>query len=712
MNYRNDEPINNDEDDLLGRTPYAKQLAETLINIDASKGFCVGVYGRWGHGKTSLINIVINEIEKKLDGKANILRFNPWNFSSREELTRQFFSMLINKFKGRKDEAIGKIGNAFSNYAEALSIFNVPGLQTGGKMFGCFLKKQSIHEKGLEEQKQVLINALCEIENKIFIIIDDVDRLSNDEIKCVFQLINSVAKLPNIIYLLAFDKKIVTKAISDIQKCSGEEYLEKMIQLPIDLPPISQSQISKIILKSLDSLLLSYQNIKYNSEYWSKVYSTIVSKYILSIRDVNRLYNVLNYKLSFINDDINFCDLISLSVIESKKPKLYEWIRENKNKLIFTVYSPSSRFMEEDDKIIEENVQELTKIDPNNFEENKEIISLLFPKYKLSKYYSYSDQDDSFKELRVCNENYFDNYFSLSLGENVISNSDFNNALYNMDQLSLEKYLLEIDRENKSLFFIRKLSSERDNISNERSKILIRTFINVCEGLNSKEGGFFIISSNHLFQQEILDLLNAIDGDQEKLDILISSIKDSNANNIETISHTINAIELAYGRFFGKNGAHGNKIIPLDSLLKCEEIYISKVKSLAKDNNLLKTSRSHYLTLGLLEQMDKQFYDEYIIKLLNDDLNKIKYLCSFSRDYKSSSGNEWEYSNEYQKVLKDEDMIQLIKTSINNGQILKLDRSDMIRATAFLLIKENKTSEVGRVTEKEINKFSQSLLNK
>lgn len=57
--------------------------------------------------------------------------------------------------------------------------------------------------------------------------IDDIDRLSNEQIQLIFQLVNAVAGFPNITYLLSFDKDIVVRALSNVQHCDGEEYLKK-----------------------------------------------------------------------------------------------------------------------------------------------------------------------------------------------------------------------------------------------------------------------------------------------------------------------------------------------------------------------------------------------------------------------------------------------------------------------------------------------------
>lgn len=70
--------------------------------------------------------------------------------------------------------------------------------------------------------------------------IDDIDRLNCEQIRQIFQLVSSVAKFPNTAYLLVFYKDIVTKALRKVQEGNGEEYLHKVIQMPIQIPDVKE----------------------------------------------------------------------------------------------------------------------------------------------------------------------------------------------------------------------------------------------------------------------------------------------------------------------------------------------------------------------------------------------------------------------------------------------------------------------------------------
>ena len=62
--YYSDKPILTSEEDSLKRKYFAELMAKALVNLQNKDTFTVGLYGRWGNGKTSLVNMMLKEIEK------------------------------------------------------------------------------------------------------------------------------------------------------------------------------------------------------------------------------------------------------------------------------------------------------------------------------------------------------------------------------------------------------------------------------------------------------------------------------------------------------------------------------------------------------------------------------------------------------------------------------------------------------------------------
>lgn len=110
--------------------------------------------------------------------------------------------------------------------------------------------------------KAVLEEALKEIDFQILVVIDDVDRLPNDQIRLIFQLVNSVAGFPHMVYLLSYDKDIVARALDDVQGRRGAEYLEKIIQVPFDMPPINKYRVRSILKDEVKKCVICQVRIR------------------------------------------------------------------------------------------------------------------------------------------------------------------------------------------------------------------------------------------------------------------------------------------------------------------------------------------------------------------------------------------------------------------------------------------------------------------
>ncbi|WP_170397744.1 P-loop NTPase fold protein [Ruegeria arenilitoris] len=89
----NDKPLSCSERDRLGFRGIAHHLATAFLQNDLGQGFVVGVEGAWGSGKSSLVNMALNELGKRKNGP-HVIRFAPWLVGSRNEMLVQLFAEL------------------------------------------------------------------------------------------------------------------------------------------------------------------------------------------------------------------------------------------------------------------------------------------------------------------------------------------------------------------------------------------------------------------------------------------------------------------------------------------------------------------------------------------------------------------------------------------------------------------------------------------
>ena len=360
MNYNSDKPIENSEQDLLGRITFSKQLGEAINSYDGKDGLVLGLFGKWGTGKTSILNMVVNEINqlsKYEDNRPIIVNFSPWNYTDKDNLISLFFRVLKNKLDLDKDEEKRKkIGKALTDYSDALDALSlVPMIGSGlAAILKTIAKAQGaelLKDIDIDTTKENLEAALSDTNQKIVVIIDDIDRLTNTQIRDIFQLVKQVGNFPNIIYVLSMDRDVVCSALESVHNIDGAEYLEKIVQIPFEIPALLNSRLREIFLTNLMNMVETIsENPKIEQSYWSEVFINCIEPHINTLRDVNRVINTFQFRYKILQKETAFEDMVALTTIEVLEPKLYQWIGRNKDLLLGTYsHNFSALFRNKDD---------------------------------------------------------------------------------------------------------------------------------------------------------------------------------------------------------------------------------------------------------------------------------------------------------------------------------------------------------------------------
>src|SRR5258708_32230811 len=96
--------------------------------------------------------------------------------------------------------------------------------------------REKLSEKDIKETKAEVSELLRQLKAPILVVIDDVDRLTADEVRLIFQLIKANADFPNLVYLALFQRDIVEKSLEKVTSGSGKDFLEKIVQIGFDGP--------------------------------------------------------------------------------------------------------------------------------------------------------------------------------------------------------------------------------------------------------------------------------------------------------------------------------------------------------------------------------------------------------------------------------------------------------------------------------------------
>lgn len=257
-----DEPIQFMEQDLLGREKFIEDLYKEIINLPFSDSFVFGLYGSWGEGKTSVINLLRNNFKKNEDFL--IVNFDPWYFKNEEGILVAFYEQIEQTLSQRF--IFRDLKKTFTRYQKLIS----SGLsQTGIKI------DLSHTEESLEETKQRIQSYIKQTEKKIIILIDDIDRLESKEVLLVFKLVRLNTKFKDTIFLLSFDLSNVGGILAEKKITKGNfsgkktdlihenihktsiDFIEKIIQKPVILPKIEQFYLDRFLLFS-DHIIPEY----------------------------------------------------------------------------------------------------------------------------------------------------------------------------------------------------------------------------------------------------------------------------------------------------------------------------------------------------------------------------------------------------------------------------------------------------------------------
>nr|WP_294507964.1 P-loop NTPase fold protein [uncultured Rhodopila sp.] len=448
-----DRPVERLADDQLGYGDFARALARSIASLTPSEGIVLAVNGAWGSGKTSAVNMVIEalgEPDKKStrNGQIIVVHFNPWWFSGQENLTRAFFSevaaALDSKVSNKIINGLRTLATRVSDSSDiATSVFDfVPGGSIFKGIVGALLKAVGVaaqKEESLFAAREKLRTALRDQRASILVVIDDIDRLTPEEARQIFRLVKSVADLPQVIYVLLFDRKIARLALSDPRDEAGPEWLEKIVQAAFDLPPVHRVDLYRLFDKGLGALV---GDLKIPDQTrWMNVFHDAVAPWLTTPRDVGRLLNALRVSWPPIAGELDFADFVAIETLRLFEANLYGFIRDNRDAL--TGLS--------DREEASTGQKLLALVNSESREGVKEALTRLFPRLeKTWENHGYSGEFVAVwdRERRICSARHFPTYFRFGIDNEVISRSALESFVANIAD---QAYVLEKVAENAAV---------------------------------------------------------------------------------------------------------------------------------------------------------------------------------------------------------------------------------------------------------------------
>lgn len=715
MNYNTDRPIDSCEQDLLGRSSFAKQLGKALYEYNNNDGLVIGLYGKWGTGKTSVINMAIRELERLSSDEENkpiTMRFAPWNYSDKNNLISIFFQNLKTTIEYQDNEELRKkVGKALSDYSEAFDALSLlPVLGSGAAVLLKTLARAQgenlMQETDLDKTREKLERALCEVNKKIIIVIDDIDRLTNPQIRDIFQLVKQVADFPNVVYVLAMDRDVVRSALAEVHNIDGNEYLEKIIQIPFELPELRKTKLHQVFFAKLDTIVRELPgDIVWDQQYWSNVFRNCIEPYITTLRDINRVINTFQFKYGMLYQETSFEDMVGITTIEVLEPQLYKWISTNKEFVCGGFLH--SLLLSKDQKVDyrKQYSDEFARlgIDP---EQSIKCVSTLFPVFARDVNEHnvwYQNSSEARGRMRVSHEGRFELYFMFDLDDIKVPRSIINACIYDYDVDSLMAVVEEVNTQGNIVFFLEEIRALIDSIPYERLGILVLSLMRAQGGFRGDATrAFFTLPANDIAEYCIQEIIRKLKTEDERFNIIRYFGEHINKTGIGELARIIRTIELGYGRFGEKPGKEENQIISLVQLQELEKLYVTKIKNIAASESLLDLS-DFGIIMFLWESVDKNGAKQYIIKMLEDDCQKLRYLCAMADRWSGTKGSGWSFrSSNYAAYISDEEIYNLIQ-KYDKKKIKDFSDIEQVKLASFVL--NYQKNEMAHVNEQEAMKL-------
>jgi predicted KAP-like P-loop ATPase len=644
--FASDRPIESPSADALDRFDFSKAVADAIQNWSGSDSLVVAISGAWGSGKSSVKNMALHYLRQTPDASPQIVEFNPWQLAGHDQLAGAFFREIENALRMGGADEDKKVAVRWATYAALVQAGAAAApllaethdpLWSKIPLFATFISKVSTwwdrrakqREKSLESRRKELIEELGKRKKPLLVVIDDIDRLDAEETRLMLKLVKGNASFPNFIYLLLFEREVVERSL-DATTCNrGSEFLEKIIQVFLDVPAPDRARLEHLLFMELDQILDGLNLSQYwEQQRWGNLYWGGLNRYFDNIRDVRRYINTIRFQMGFLchggTPEVNPVDLVAIEVLRLFEPAVYNGILRAKSALLSTTFRMSGSPNPE----AKQSILELLDLAPSRRRVVQEIIQHLFPQAGWvfdERSYIENQPDDWLKARRICSAVQFDKFFQLAVPSNDVSQSEIQHLLANTNRRDkLAEIFHSMGERNLLAVMMSRLDSYKEEIAIEHAVPFVTAMFDIADQLpKSRDSSTLINPSMHAWRIVYWFLLKA-PSPRRRLEILKDAMSSTEGLSLPPFACQR---ELEPDVRAKKDG--GKRLVTDDELEELRQIGLAHVDRLASAGKLHSNDKlgSILLSWAACGGLDKA--KEWVAKIIHNDAGLRLYLRAF-----------------------------------------------------------------------------------
>ncbi len=271
MKLFTDNPLDSIEEDKFGFDAYAEMLGDLILDTQRLP-FCVGIFGAWGSGKTSLMKMVQGQIENTTDQSKEVrsIWFSPWKYDKKEDLWNALIQTILYRItedlsdKKRKEATVDlakklALSSTWLVLKKAATVLSSGAIseQNLDSLVEAFRRQDETlyrHINHFEEDFKKVIQEYTD-GGKLVVFVDDLDRCLPENAITVLESLKLFIGDARCVFVLGMDDYVVAEGIrnsfGERLNLSGRDYLDKIIQVPFFLPPAPFDNLRNMVMGEL-----------------------------------------------------------------------------------------------------------------------------------------------------------------------------------------------------------------------------------------------------------------------------------------------------------------------------------------------------------------------------------------------------------------------------------------------------------------------------